>query len=461
MSQSHQPITFFTELKDTLTLGAPLVASQVIYALSSFIGTAMVARLGEDALAAGVLVNMVWFSLSVFFFNILSAGGILVAHRFGARQFDKISIIMSQAYLVCVFVIIAMLMALTSLPLFLHLSHQPPHIMQLSLVYMRSLRWTVPGLCYLILTEQFLAAVGHSRLIMRISFLVVPLEVVLMNILIFGKLGLPALGIAGIGYSFALSFTLVSIGLACFMQKSAHFKAYRLYIHFLKPQWHYVKEMLRIGVPMGLMSVVEVTAFAVGTFLIARFGTVILAAHQIVMQFFGLIITMIFAMAQAITVRVGHAVGREDRKGVRYAIASGFSLSSLITLTIAVLFYLMPAPFLRIDFDIDDPAKQALLHDATHLLRLSALLICFDNLRISAFGALRGLKDTRVPMWISVISFGVIAISSMWWLSIHFQVGGPGVWWGLIIGIISGAFLQMLRVHWLLPRVDLNKINEL
>jgi len=455
----EKALSFRSETWQTLRLGYPLVAAQLIYALSNFIATAMVARLGADALAASILVGTIWFSISVMFFNILNAGGILVAHQFGADNKALINRIMGQAYLLCAVVILAVLAALSGMPYLLQLSAQPASVMQLATSYMHSMMWTVPSLCYLILTEQFLAAIGKANVIMRISMIVVPLEVLLMYALIFGKWGFPACGVAGVGYGFAISYTLVSIGMSLYLWRGRDYRQYQLFTDFFKPCWQTIKEMLRIGVPMGLMAATEVSTFAIATFMIARFGTTMLAAHQLAMQFLGLYITLVFSMAQAVTVRVGHAVGRCDLQGVRYAISTGLFIDTIAVLLLAALLSTMPEVFLRIDLDFSNPGNALLIKDASHLLALSGLLLLFDNVRIILFGALRGLKDTQMPMLISALCFGGIALSAAALLSAH--LGGIGVWWGLVIGIASGALLLWLRMRWLLPKINLFEIKRL
>ncbi|HEX4045699.1 MAG TPA: MATE family efflux transporter, partial [Gammaproteobacteria bacterium] len=193
-------------------------------------------------------------------------------------------------------------------------------------------------------------------------------------------------------------------------------------------------------------------------FWIAQFSTALLAAHQIVFQYVCFIITLAFAMSQAVTVRVGHAVGRQDLHGVRYATYVGMGLNGIFSLFIIIAFYLIPNFFLRLDIDIYNPANAVLVRDAALLLGISGVLMLFDNFRIIGFGALRGLKDTKFPMYTSLISFWLVGLTCAYLFSFILSFGGQGIWWGLTIGIGCGALIVFVRIQYLLKRVDLNKI---
>src|SRR3989338_1576849 len=145
-----------TEIKKNLAVSMPLIAAQLIYAFSGFLGTAMIAHLGKNELAASVLVNMLWATLSTIFFGIINAVSILVSHQYGAKNDKAICEIMGQAYLLGIVLTLLILLALFSMPLFLRLSHQSPEVLTLASFYMKSLMFTVPGLVMVVITEQFL-----------------------------------------------------------------------------------------------------------------------------------------------------------------------------------------------------------------------------------------------------------------------------------------------------------------
>ena len=272
MSPNTISHSFKSEIKDTLSLSIPLIASQLIYACSSFIGTAMVAQLGEDALAASVLVSMIWMSLSVLFFGVLNSVSVLVAHQYGAKNNKAISDIMGQAFLLGIATTFIMILILCSMPLFLRWSAQPPAVLKLAHDYMFALLWTIPGLIALVIMEQFLAGINRAKIVLRISLLVVPVEIPIIYMLIFGKFGLPACGVAGIGYGFAITYTGTAILLTLYLLKSRYYRELNIFGKMKKINMPYLKELILVGLPMGFMHLIEVSTFAVMTFWIAQFG---------------------------------------------------------------------------------------------------------------------------------------------------------------------------------------------
>lgn len=460
MSLRYEPQLIKNEIKETLSIGLPLISAQVIYACSGFVGTAMVSRLGVDALAASVLVSMTWVTLTTLFFGILNAVSVLVSHQYGARNYARIGDIMGQATLLGIMIMVLMALILFTVPWFLHFSDQPPRVILLAREYVHSLLWTIPSLVLLVIYEQFLAGVNRARIVLRISLMVVPIEIPIIYILIFGKFGLPACGVAGVGYGFATTYFITCVGLLTYLAKSKHYAAFNLFQKVDRRYLQDLAELIRVGWPMGLMHLIEVGAFMVATIWIAHFSTTLLAAHQIVLQFLSFVITVIFSMSQAVTVRVGHEVGSKNLLKVRYASFIGMSLSFLCMLLVAILFNCFPDTLLYIDFDITNPKNSELLHFADKLLGIGGILLLFDNFRITGFGALRGLKDTRFPMLASFIAFWVVGLSTAYYLGFHRHLGGTGIWWGLTIGIASGAVIMIARLQYMLQRVDLNEIMK-
>lgn len=446
------------ELKNNLSLSLPLITSQLIYSCSGFIGTAMIARLGEDALAASVLVSTIWMSLLVLFFGILNAVSVLVAHQYGAKNYQEVGEILGQAFILGLILTVMIIISLYFLPWTLDLAHQSPKVLRIAFEYIHALIWTVPGLMMLVILEQFLTGINRARLVLRISLLVVPVEILSIYVLIFGKLGFPQFGVAGIGYGFAFTNTLSAGLLFFYLYKSKKFQTFSLFTKFYNKSFHYLKELIHIGVPIGCMHLIEVSAFAIMTFWIARFGTTSLAAHQIVLQYLTFAITIIFAMSQAITIRVGHEVGRKNLPEIKRSVYVGMGLNFSYMLFITAAFILVPHFFLRLDINIHDPNNRSLIIESSDLLFIGGILMLFDNFRLIGFGALRGLKDTKFPMYASFMAFWVIGLNLSYYFAFHYRGQAQGVWWGITLGIAIGAVIILFRLHFILKRVDLEKI---
>lgn len=450
----------FKELKKNLSVSVPLICAQLIYASSGFIGTAFVARLGQDALAASILVSTVWLSVSVLFFGILNAVCVLVSHQYGAGNKVKISEIMGQSFKLGLVLSVLIILLMLTLPWFLKLSTQPPMVLKLATSYVYALTWTIPSLILLIIYEEFLAGINLAKIVLRISIAIVPIEIPIIYALIFGKFGLPKCGVAGIGYGFAITYTLTAIYLTWHFSTSKYYKDFALYKNLFKVQWRHLRDLVAIGTPIGLMHTIELTTFMILTFWMARFGTTMLAAHQIVFQFLSFVTTFVFAMAQAVTIRVGHEVGHMKVKNIGIANAVGFAITTLVMSMMAIAFYYAPNFFLSIDINVHDPKNHALMMHAAQLLGICGVFMVIDSIRIIGFGALRGLKDTSFPMYATIISSWILGLSFSYYLAFHTHMQGYGIWLGLTLGNVVGALLIVYRIHSQLKRLDLKTVLD-
>lgn len=446
--------TWFGEIKATFSVGLPLISSYIIYASSGFIGTAMVAKLGEAALAASVLVGTIWFSFTVLFFGILNAVSVLVAHQYGANNIAEISEIMRQSFLLGLIILVLMTGVLLFVPSLLYYVHESPQVLLLSKQYLYAMMLMTPGLIALIIMEHFLTGINRTKLVLRMSMMVVPLEIPLIYLFVFGKLGFPACGVAGVGYGFATSYTVSAIGLFCYLNFSKHYRQYRFFSGNKNLRFNHMRELIKVGLPIGFMHVVEVSTFAITTIWMSRFGTGMLAAHQIALQFLNFATTLVFAMAQAVTVRIGHAVGEKDVIGVCYAAYTGMIINFFSMVLISFALFFAPNFFLRIDININDPSNAALLTNATLLLRISCVLIICDNFRLIAAGALRGLKNTRFALYSTCIGFWLVGLVLAYLLAFHWQLGALGIWWGLGFGMGFSAALVLLRLRIMMSHVN-------
>lgn len=459
MSQTAVSHSIKSELKSIVSLGTPLVLSQSMYACSPLITTAMVARLGQDALAANVLVYSAYMALSMLFIAMLNAVGVLVSHQYGAKNEQAISEIMGQAFLLGTVNCILLMVILACAPHFLNWHTQPVHVVQLAHQLLQSLLWTIPGLIAWGLIQQCLEGMGDTKLVFVINLIAVPIEILLIYCLVFGKFGLPDCNIAGVGYGLAVSYILAVMGMVSYLVTSNRYRKIKMFAHIGKVHSAYLKELIRVGLPMGFMGFVEVSAFAIITLWMAHFGTTMLAAHQIIMQYLGFFIVMVFAMAQTVAIRVGHAAGRQDLSDVHYATYVGVMLSFLCTLLLVAAFYFFPQFFLSLDINIHDSANADLIHIAKQFFSILSVFLLVESIRLNVgFGALRGLKDVHFTMLVSTLTFWIIGLTSSFLFSFVFHLTGAGLWWGLTLGITIGAVVVVIRWFYLVRRIDLAQL---
>ena len=426
-----------------LLLAIPLTLTGLLQSSTYFFETIFLAHLGPEVLAAGALVSWLFGTFIVILIGILSSINILVAHKHGAQDKEGISLVVRDG--IC----LAVLMAIPSFILFWNLSPifmflgQSPSVVHLAQSYLHALAWgLLPNFLMFALLE-FIVGLGHARVILLFSILSVSLTIFFSFALIFGKFGLPALGIAGAGWGASISYWISALFLILYVVLNKQYRTY-LYHSFTMTKQSYLLELFKIGAPMGLMYCVEVGFFFALTLIMGSLSSQLLAANQIALQYMGTLMSLIFSIAQAITVRMGHLLGAGNVPSAERACYVGVSLSALLMLIMALCYWTVPTTLISIDFDVHNDKNRELVHLATQLLAISAVFQLVEAMRIALFGSLRALKDTRFTLFISIISFWGIAFPVGYLLTFRLSFGGAGLWWGMVIG----ASFSVLLLFW-------------
>ena len=306
--------------------------------------------------------------------------------------------------------------------------------------YLDALAWGAPGICLLLLLRFFSEGTGHTRPTMYMGLMGIVLNVPLNYVLMFGKLGMPALGAQGTGFATSLVILIQVLAMIYYVRKNRHFIPYKLFERWDWPEWKTIKRLVKIGLPVGLGIFVEGSLFVGAALLIARLGPVPSSAHLVAINFSALMFMVPLGLASAITTRVGNALGRGEPRAARYAGLIGMIIM-LGTQTISASLMLLFPEFI-VSIYTDDAAIMTI---AVSLLFFSAIFQYADGIQICAAGALRGLKDTLVPMFINIVSYLLIGLSVGYYLTFDRALGPAGMWIGMIVGLSFGAVLLLSR----------------
>jgi MATE family multidrug resistance protein len=260
-------------------------------------------------------------------------------------------------------------------------------------------------------------------------------------VLMFGAGPVPELGAAGLGIATAVVLWLQAAGFLVYLAKSPRFADLQLFARWDRPHWPQLRALLALGLPMGVSICMEGSLFVATALLIGRIGAVDVAAHQIAISVASVCFMLPLGIAMATTVRVGHAVGAEDRSAIRWAAGAGFALGGLTQLLAGVVLVFGGAWIAG--FYTSEPAVVAL---AVLLMRYAAVFQLPDGIQVLSAGALRGLKDTRVPMLITILAYWGVGLPLGAWFGLHRGLGAPGLWIGLILGLSVAATLLLLRL---------------
>jgi len=443
MSQSETRVArLLREMRVSFVLALPLALGHVSSMAMNIIDTWLAGRHGPVTLAAVAVGSAVWSVVILVSVGVLMAVPPTVSQLNGAGRRSEIGPVFRQALWLALALGVGLFFvvrggAIALEPLGITAEARPE-----AEAFLRAISWGAPGLAIYFCLRNLSDGVAWTlpAMVFGLAGLVVlaPLGWLLM----FGL----DMGAAGLGYAVATTLYCQAIGLAIYLWHSPRFTDLGLFTRFDGPRWVPIRDLLKLGLPMGVSVFMEGSLFVATALLIGGLGTVQIAAHQIAILIASLAFMVPLGVAMATTVRVGHAVGAGDASAVRWSAAAGYSLA-MIAQTVSALVLLFAAGWLAGLFTAD-PAVIAL---ATLLMVYAAVFQYPDGLQAMSAGALRGLKDTRVPMFITVLAYWGLGLPLGYWLGISRGQGAPGLWTGLILGLSVAACLLGWR-FWRLSR---------
>ncbi len=441
---TRHPSILKNDLYPLSKLAIPLALTGIVQSSLGFFENIFLARLGESVLAAGALVTGLFFTLIVILFGTFSAVNILISHKHGANDQAGIALVLRDGLLLAVFLTLPTFLLFWKASAVFSLFGQGPELVALANLYLHALAWGLFPKFILIVLCELLLGLGHARVIMIVTLLSIPVYIFLSFVLIFGKFGLPALGIAGAGWGMTFGDWIITTILCILLFSS---KTYRPYIDsaFTLKKPSYLVEILHLGVPMGAMYCIEVGFFFAITLVMGVIGVPSLAANQIAMQYLGPLMGVVFCIAQAITIRMGHQLGAGQVNVAKRTAFAGIALSACFMSIIAILYWAIPKLLISVDFDVHNPKFFETVHLATGFLFIAAFFQILESTRIALFGALRALKDTHFTLLTSIISFWCIALPIGYLLAIYFHLGGNGLWYGMVMGAAFSVLLLYQR----------------
>ncbi len=440
-----------TELRRTAALALPLILAQLAQVSLTFIDTLMVGRLGNEQLAAIALGSSVFTMALIVGMGVMFAVGPTVSQAHGAGDERMVARATRQGlWLALGLTVPAIILFWNAAPLLLWMG-QDAETVRLAAGYLQAISWGyLPGLWFIGL-RGLLEGISKPRPIMLIALAGIGLNIFANNALMFGRFGFPALGLVGTGWASTFVFWMSFLLAAAYVQRTL--PQLEVFTKLRTPDVSVLRDLFVIGWPIGLTLGFEGGLFTITALLMGLVGTVELAAHQIAIQSASFTFMVPVGLSAATAVRVGRAAGRKDADGVQRAAGVGMALSLGFMVLTALTFWLIPGRVVSLYLDASDSANRAVVDTAVLFLGFAAAFQIFDGVQVSAAGALRGLKDTRVPMLISLFSYWGIGMATGATLTFGLDVGGRGLWTGLVVGLIAAAGLLSWRL-WRKTRVE-------
>ena len=439
------------ELVETLRLAVPMALTQLGQIAMMTTDLALVGRLGEAAVAAAALAGTVYFISFTFGLGVVSAVAPLAAQAVGARDAHRVRrALRAGLWAALVISLPMMVFPLYGERILLALG-QAPEPSRLAQQYLLGMVWGATPALWLIALRGFMGALNRPEPVLWITLAAIPANAALVYLLIHGLAGLPQLGLFGAGLATSIVNGAMFLAGLWFAITRRPFAKYHVLGHLWRLDLGMMGQLLAVGAPISIAFLMEYGLFSSASLLTGLIGTTALAAHQIALQVAAILFMAPFGIGMAATIRVGHAAGRNDAAGVRRA---GFAAALLgIVLGIIVTIAVSLGRFAIARFFLGNTGGNA---DATIALAAMLLLVgtsffITDALQAILAGALRGLKDTRMPLLFAVIGYWIIGFPAAWALGFQADLGAVGVWIGLSIGTTVYAGLLCLR-FWRLSR---------
>lgn len=434
-------MTYRGHVRAILVLGLPLIGGHLAQFAISLTDTVMLGWYGVSELAAVTLAASYFF---VFF--MLGSGFALAVMPMvaaAAANEDETSvrrITRMALWLSIIYGVLAMPVMIWSETILL-LMGQTEDVAILGAKYLRVAGWGLfPALLVMVL-KSYLAALERTQIVLWITLIAALTNGLANYALIFGNWGAPEMGIMGAAVASIVTqiVSLVAVVIYAIWALPEH----SMFQRFWRPDWDMFGRVLRLGLPIGLTTVSEVSLFTASALMMGWLGTLPLAAHGIVLSVSATTFMVHLGLSNVATIRAGNAFGRQDRlhmargANVVTALSLGFALITI------VVFLTLPEPIMSLFMEADNPHRAQILAIGVGLLAISALFQLVDGAQAIALGLLRGVQDTKMPMVMAVFSYWGIGIPSSYLLGFVFGLGGIGVWLGLVVGLAcAGVFLM-------------------
>ncbi|MBF9232808.1 MATE family efflux transporter [Microvirga alba] len=446
-SSSTDRTAWAAEFRATLSLGWPLILTNVAQNALMTTDVILMGWLGSGALAAGALGTNLYFAFLIFGIGLVSATSPIIAEELGRKRHSvrEVRRTVRQGFWAAITVAVPIWIVSWNGEKLLLLMGQEPSLAHDAGQYMRALQWSLlPFLLYLVL-RSFLSALERPGWALVIGILAVPINLAAAYCLMFGKFGLPPLGLVGAGLGTVISSTFMFVSLALVISLDRQLKRYHLFGRFWRADWPRYRNLWRIGVPIGLTLAFEVTIFNAAALLMGRIGASELAAHAIALQIASFCFMVPFGFSQAVTVRVGRAYGAQDADGVTRAGWAAFVLGVGFMFFTATLMIVAPHLLVGAFLDLGDPKNAQVIGFALSFLVLAAAFQLVDGAQAVGAGMLRGLQDTRVPMLYAALGYWGVGLPLGVGLAFGTSLKGVGIWIGLATGLAVVAALMLWR----------------
>ncbi|MBT2658124.1 MATE family efflux transporter [Bacillus sp. ISL-18] len=438
----NQTFTLKEKTKQIFVLLVPILITQLGMFSMVFFNTIMSGRYSSSDLAGVAIGTSIWSPVFNGISGIFLAVSPIAAQRFGQKKHDEVATVVKHGILLSVIIaVIIIVLGYFFLSPILDLMKLSPRVQETAFDYLVGLSYGLLPLFIFNVLRSFIYALGKTRVIMVIMLLSLPINLVLNYVLIFGKFGFPELGGVGAGYATAIT-DWIFLGMTIFIvKKQDPFSSFQIFSKVKEFSWEQCKEILQIGVPMGLSVFFETTVFAIVTILLSKFNVTTIAAYQSALNVVSFIYMIPISISTALTVLVGYEVGAKRYKDAKQYSWLGVGIAVLIAIgtgLVVVAFRYQVAGLYS--------TEAAVINLTANFLIFALFFQICDAIQATAQAALRGYKDVNIAFIMTLVAYWLICLPAGYLLANFTGLGARGYWIGLTIGLLAAGIALSIRL---------------
>lgn len=433
-------MTIKEHLKINVNLAVPVMASQLGQVMVGVADNMMVGQVGYIPLAGASLGNAIFFFFMVFGLGVSFAITPLVGFAHGQGNKREGGQVLRHGLVINTILGVILFAVVMVAANYLHLLGQEQAVVEQATPYMFVIGFSMIPFLVFQSFRQFSEGLSMTKIPMIVSVSMNILNIILNYILIYGKFGAPELGLLGAGIATLISRIMMAIVMVVYVLSHKAYKPYLVSLGIKNLDLLMIKDLLKIGIPAGLQFVFEVGAFSMAAIMMGWIGAPTQAAHQIAINMASISYMTVSGLGAAAAIRVGNQLGKKQYKTMKDAALTLIAMGTALMVVFAALFILLKdkLPLLYND-------QPEVVSIAAGLLIIAALFQLSDGVQVISLGALRGMKDVKIPTLITFLAYWIIALPLGYALAFNYGYGADGIWFGLFLGLTIAGIWVFLR----------------
>ncbi|MGL6261770.1 MATE family efflux transporter [Vibrio sp. WXL210] len=436
-----------------IKLASPVLIASVAQTSMSFVDTVMAGGVSAIDMAAVSIAASIWLPSILFGVGLLLALVPVVAQLNGSGRRSKIAKEIHQGGYLSLLVAIPIILVLLQSQRILDWMDVEAAMAEKTNGYMTAVIFAVPAYLLFQTLRSFTDGMSYTKPAMIIGFIGLLINIPLNWIFVYGKFGAPALGGVGCGVATAIVYWVMFLIQLGYVATTKRFASVALFAVWHKPDWREIKRLFSLGFPVAAAIFFEVTLFAVVSILLAPLGSLVVASHQVAMNFSSMVFMLPMSIGAAVSIRVGHMLGEHSVEGARIASHVGLIVGVATAIVTAILTVLLREHIALLYTD-----NREVIRVAMQLLLFAAIYQVTDTIQVIAAGALRGYKDMQAIFYCTFTAYWVLGFPTGYILGLTDWIvepmGAYGFWIGFIVGLSCAALLLAVRLMWIHRQPD-------